>query len=119
MAVCSDSSCTEVTTSLCDGANTLRLPKVASSDYTDCTPYVCPAEASACLTACKSVTDCVAPSVCDANGACVDAVDVPKPTVENCSCSLVGATDGDSRARWLLLALGVALASARRRRQRA
>ncbi|MFT3772690.1 MAG: kelch repeat-containing protein [Minicystis sp.] len=89
----------------CDGAHTVKIPMTEDQD---CTPYRCSGEA--CLTECKSVDDCVSPSVCDVSGKCIPQLTAPVIT----SCAATPANEAPRSAALGLLGLW-ALASLRRR----
>jgi MYXO-CTERM domain-containing protein len=105
-------TCQKLTGPLCDGEHTLRRP-VADGGNMECPDhYGCPAGATACLTSCESVNDCVAPYVCNGKHVCTEPLTAP--ALPGCSA----ATSADRRA-WPLAAIAIgALAIARRRKQR-
>ena len=110
-------SCVALTGPRCDGDKTIRYP-VAQGGYQVCpNHYACPVGATACLTQCTSVADCVDGYVCDGNNKCVKPLSAPA-TLPSCSA---GGVASDTRAPgvWAAAALGLlGLASRRRRRSR-
>ncbi len=77
----------------------------------DCAPYKCDPDGT-CRSSCRSVVDCVAPSVCSGDGKCVAG-----PMVEGQSCSVSAAhpmSRIDDRRCVLLLAACLSLCLARR-----
>lgn len=118
--VCTAGQCVKLTGPLCDGIDTLRQP-ADQGGYVVCPDnYACPAGATACLTSCESVLDCVThdeanPIVC----ADVDAAEkqcVPTPAEEPLpGCSVPLENKGDRSALWLAAA-GLAWLVSRRRK---
>lgn len=92
----------------CDGDHTAR--KVDGTTE-DCAPYKCDS-AGSCRSMCSSITDCVAPSVCDLSGKCV-----PPPTPDGASggCSTVPGDSGSRNPVAPLALLGLAALFVRRR----
>ncbi|NUQ73878.1 MAG: hypothetical protein HUU21_10000, partial [Polyangiaceae bacterium] len=109
---CENAACVPLPTEgKCDGDHTIRVPGKADID---CTPYKC--SGSACLTACDSVDQCVAPKVCRLSGACEDPATAPTP-LGSCDCVAAGAPGKTSGAPLSLCLAALALASMRRRRR--
>ena len=107
---------------VCDGFGKCKLPPVATcdGDHTttridgkpqDCSPYKCSNEGM-CIALCKSVDDCVAPSVCDPGGTCVAAVDEMQGGSGGCALST--KTGAASSLAWLAIVVGLGLARRRR-----
>lgn len=80
----------------------------------DCSPYKC--NDTACLTQCTSARDCVAPSVCDASGACVAPVAPSDVSAIGCSFSPDASSSG-SRGLGVVALVGAAAVFLRRRRR--
>jgi hypothetical protein len=103
--------CTPRTTAACDGDHTLINPDGSKSD---CAPYTC--EGSSCKAQCKSVLDCVLPSVCDeATLACVP----PRPNPsDEAGCQAAPGPAPASPLAALALASLLAARAARGRKAR-
>ncbi|HVY46928.1 MAG TPA: kelch repeat-containing protein, partial [Minicystis sp.] len=67
-----DGQCAVVADTKCDEDHTLVNPDGTS---VDCTPFKC--RGTACIDRCKTVDDCVSPSVCDDQGRCTAAPAAP------------------------------------------
>ena len=107
-----DGTCVAVASTECDLDHTVIA---ADGTQTDCTPYKC--QTSSCLDRCRSIDECVAPAVCDAEGACIPPP--PDPAAPS-GCTMAGASARSQTpggAAWLLLA-GAALAPFVRRARR-
>jgi len=92
----------------CDGAHTVRKPTATDQD---CAPYTC--EGSTCRTTCKSVDQCVAPTVCNLDGFCVEP---PPPPLPPLSCSMTVSRRRSDELPWFGAMLALVIARVRRRR---
>jgi hypothetical protein len=96
-------------TAVCDGDHTTRG---TDGKPVDCAPYKCDSIGT-CRNECRSVADCVAPTVCTASGQCVVPV---ADGEEGGGCSVAPAAGGGAPlAGW---ALGFTLLASCRRRRR-
>ena len=79
----------------------------------DCSPFKCDSSGQ-CIAKCATVDDCVAPLVCDVQGACVspDATSTSK----GCGCEVAGSSGDEARGIALALALAIALGRRQSRR---
>jgi len=93
--ICVDSACEKLTGPNCDGDHTVRIP---AADDEDCSPYTC--DASSCRQKCTSVSECVSPAVCNAEGKCVSQLTAPE--VASCNCRTAGARNQPAPWCWLL-----------------
>lgn len=110
----SGKECTPLTGPLCDGDHTLRQPLAMGGNVECPDHYTCPAGATACLTACESVADCVSPYVCNGQHVCTEE---PSAPTELPSCSAAPArSSNDGRA--LLVLAGLAIGASIRLRRR-
>lgn len=107
--------CVALTGPLCDGEHTLRMPKASGGSQECPDHYTCPALATACLTRCDSVADCVSPFVCNGDNKCVETLDAPAE-LPSCAVSQ-GVGDKRSPAGLCVAALALAALGARRRRR--
>lgn len=91
--VCIPSTCSagqEVTAGLCNGAGTC-----VPGTQQQCTPYVCDAGGTACLTSCSSSTQCVSSHYCDSPNCVVDeGVGTPCTEAAQCDTNHCPAQDG-------------------------
>jgi hypothetical protein len=83
-----------------------------------CEPYQCRADDAGanatCLLMCQSVSDCVAPNICDLSGACV-----PPPIATTAGCSVEpGDSHCEGRVPFAVVALALALTISRRNARR-
>ena len=111
---CTDGACKPMGGSVCSNPHTSTNTTSAAGDAgssTDCSPYVCVQSTGKCATTCSSVTDCVAPSVCNPSGQCVAPV-ASTGSSGGCTTAPGGASEGRA-AIWLL---GAAMIAIRRRR---
>lgn len=92
----------------CDGDHTTTG---ASGTKLDCAPYKC-VDDGTCRASCTSVTDCVAPAVCDVAGKCVP----PAPTGDSGGCSVARGDAGSRSPVVPFSLLGLAALFVRRRR---
>lgn len=110
----SGKECTPLTGPLCDGDHTLRQPLAMGGNVECPDHYACPAGATACLTQCESVADCVSPYVCNGQKVCTEE---PSAPTELPSCSAAPArSSNDGRA--LLVLAGLAIGASIRLRRR-
>jgi hypothetical protein len=97
----------------CDGDHTT---KSADGTTKDCAPYKCDSNGT-CQGLCKSVNDCVAPTICDATGKCVAASDTAGDS-GGCSVSRFTHAQRCDSSPLALAIVGALAAFARRRRRR-
>jgi hypothetical protein len=99
--------------SICIDSQTSKNDTQVDGGVTHCAPYICEDDAGTCLQRCKSVSDCVAPSVCNSNGQCVAPPTANSGSSGGCATAR-GEASGGGIEGWLF---GVALVVARRRRR--
>lgn len=107
---CFDGTCQE---SWCDGEHTI----FRSDGQLSCSPYQCSQATDVCLGSCASNLDCVEGFVCTAKGRCVSPEGDRYPSCSP-ACALAARRERAGRG-WLVLILGGAILSARRRRRSA
>jgi hypothetical protein len=107
---CAQGRC--VTGSVCLDERTSRNT-AGGNEAKDCSPYRCGSTTSdspgACLTACKSIDDCVAPNACDPTGKCI-----PSAADDAGGCAIARGSSSTTAA----FAVGLALLAALGRRHR-
>lgn len=125
--VCTEGQCVALTGPLCDGKFTLRQPASQGGNVPCEGNYACPEGATACLTSCESILDCVQPEgsepsdgkpeiVCAQTSPnkkeCVHNPDAPA-SLPGCSVSL---RDEEDPRVWWIITVGVGWWISRRRR---
>ena len=104
--------CTNGSMCTADGSGVIP-PGGSASDAKPCAPYIC--EGSQCKTSCATVSDCVAPNVCTASGACA----APSSGGGGSGCTVdAEQPPGSSAAAWGIVLAIATLADARRRKLR-
>ncbi len=127
-----DADCTPAGSFVCDQVKHQCAPTAGATCSTDatsvvppgggaptsCAPYVC--SGTGCLQKCTSVSDCIAPNVCDTTGACVAPAAANGATGDSGGCSVASAGANGERGgfAWAALA-GIGIAVMARRRKRA
>ena len=91
----------------CSGPATSRTALGATQE---CAPFACDGASGACRSSCASSDDCAAGFSCAADRSCRSAGSI---AASGCTS---GGSIGEAGAAWLVAALGLAIAGARRRR---
>jgi MYXO-CTERM domain-containing protein len=102
-----------VSAATCDGDHTTTS---ANGTSQDCSPYKCSSDGN-CKQACVSVNDCVAPTVCDPTGHCVEPSQAPSGDSSGCAAA-PGGSGGSADAWWVAIGALVIAVGARRRKHR-
>ena len=112
---CTASGCAPKAGAICSGPHTSQNTSGgADAGVQECAPYVCNEGTGACLMTCKTVKDCVSPTVCDPSGACVFPTTGAGESAGGCS---VGAAGRPCSSAALFGALPLFAVVARRRRR--
>ncbi|HEY2517384.1 MAG TPA: hypothetical protein VGI39_41205 [Polyangiaceae bacterium] len=114
---CTPTGCAPKAGAICSGPHTSQNTSGgADAGVQECAPYVCNEGTGACLTSCKTVKDCVSPTVCTPTGSCVFPTTGATESPSGCSVGAAVASRPTPAAAFLGTLPLLAFALRRRRR---